>query len=142
VVELEVVEDGTLGDYVLEQPPQVRDVLLAVPKFVNEAVFSFFGRDVEGLIESAIGGLDAERSVEDQEGLADRVHDVLGVVLDILNQRSSFHYGRPAWIMSCCTCVLACGREFPIPGPRLMCSFGRPNAMRYSGSLLGLVLQP
>ena len=44
---------------------------------------------MKGLIEGAVGGLDAQRGVEHQERLAHRVHDVLGVVLDILNERFS-----------------------------------------------------
>ena len=53
------------------------------------------GRDVERLVEGAVGGPDAERGVEDQQRLAHRVHDVLGVVLDVLDQRSSFHHRYP-----------------------------------------------
>ncbi len=95
VFQFEIVEDGTLGDDVFEQPPQGGDVPLAVAQLVNKAPFGLRGRDVERLVEGAVGGLDAERGVEDQQGLADRVHDVLGVVLDVLDQRSSFHHARP-----------------------------------------------
>ena len=91
VLELEVVEDGALGDDVLEQGPQVGDVPLAVAQLVDEAALGLPGRDVERLVEGAVGGPDAQRGVEDQQRLAHRVDDVLGVVLNILDQRSSFH---------------------------------------------------
>ena len=94
VLELKVVEDGTLGDNIFEQGPQVGDVPLAVAQLVNQAVLGFFGRDVKGLVEGAVGGPDAQGGVEDQQGLAHRIDDVLGVVLNIvnlLNQWFSFH---------------------------------------------------
>ena len=95
VLELEVVEDGALGDDVLEQGPQVGDVPLAVAQLVDEAALGLRGRDVERLVEGAVGGPDAQRGVEDQQGLAHRVHDVLGVVLNILDQWLSSHRGPP-----------------------------------------------
>ena len=54
VLELEIVEDGTLGDNVLEQRPQVGDVPLAVAQLVDETVLGLLGRDVKGLVEGAI----------------------------------------------------------------------------------------
>ena len=95
VLELEVVEDGALGDDVLEQGPQVGDVPLAVAQLVDEAALGLRGRDVERLVEGAVGGPDAQRGVEDQQGLAHRVDDVLGVVLNILDQWFSSHRGPP-----------------------------------------------
>ena len=82
VLELKVVEDGTLGDNILQQGPQVGDVPLAVAQLVNEAVLGFFRRDVKGLIESAVGGPDAQGGVEDQQRLTHRIDDVLGVGFD------------------------------------------------------------
>ena len=97
VLELKVVEDGAFGDNVLEQRPQVGDVPLAVAQLVNQAVLGFFGRNVKGLIEGAVGGPDAQGGVEDQQRLAHRVHDVQGVVLNILNEWFSSHpRGPPA----------------------------------------------
>ncbi len=96
VLELEVVEDGALGDDVFEQGPQVGDVPLAVAQLVDEAALGLPGRDVERLVEGAVGGPDAQRGVEDQQGLAHRVDDVLGVVLNVFDQRSLFHHGHPA----------------------------------------------
>ena len=91
VLELEVVEDGTLGHNILEQCPQVGDVPLAVAQFVNQAVLGFRGRDVKGLIESSVGGPDAQGGVEDRQRLAHGVDDVLGVGFDILDQGFSCH---------------------------------------------------
>ncbi len=79
VLELEVVEDGALGDDVLEQGPQVGDVPLAVAQLVDEAALGLPGRDVERLVEGAVGGPDAQRGVEDQQGLSHRLHNVLGI---------------------------------------------------------------
>ena len=93
VLELEVVEDGALGDDVLEQGPQVGDVPLAVAQLVDEAALGLRGRDVERLVEGAVGRPDAQRGVEDQQRLAHRVHDVLGVVLDVLDDWFSRHRG-------------------------------------------------
>ena len=92
VLQLEVVEDGALGDDVLEQGPQGGDVPLAVAQLVDEAVLGLLGGDVEGLVEGAVGGPDAQGGVEDQQGLAHRVDDVLRVVLNILDQRCSIHH--------------------------------------------------
>src|SRR5436190_11765216 len=97
--ELKVVEDGALGDNVLEQSPQVGDVPLAVAQLVNEAVLGFCGRDVKGLIESAVGKPDAQGGVEDQQRLAHRFDDVQGVVLNVLKQGFSFHQWHPSgWV--------------------------------------------
>ena len=95
VLELEVVEDGALGDDVLEQGPQVGDVPLAVAQLVDEAALGLLGRDVERLVEGAVGGPDAQRGVEDQQRLAHRIDDVLGVVLNILDQWFTYHSGPP-----------------------------------------------
>src|SRR5687768_2979370 len=101
VVELEVVEDGAFGDDVLKEGPQVGDVPLAVAQLVDEAALGLAGRDVEGLVESAIGGPDAQRGIEDQQRLAHRIDDVLRVILNVLvfnifDQRGSFHQDHPA----------------------------------------------
>ena len=96
VLELEVVEDRALGDDVLEQGPQVGDVPLAVAQLVDESALGLIGRDVKRLVEGAVGGADAERGVEDQQGLAHRVNNVLGVVLNILNEWCSFHTYHPS----------------------------------------------
>ena len=87
VLQLEVVEDGALGDDVLEQGPQVGDVPLAVAQLVDEAVLGLLGRDVKGLVEGAVGGADAQGGVEDQQRLAHRIHDVLRVGFDGLQIR-------------------------------------------------------
>ena len=91
VVEFEVLEDGTFGNDVLEQRPQVRDVPLAVSQLVDEAAFGLPGGDVERLVKGAVGGLDTERGVEDEQRFPHRVHDVLGVVLNIFDERLWFH---------------------------------------------------
>ena len=93
VLQLKVVEDGALGNDVFEQRPQVGDVPLAVAQLVNQAVLGFFGGDVKGLIESAVGGADAQGGVEHQQRLAHRVDDVLGVRFDVFNKRIWLHRG-------------------------------------------------
>ena len=42
VLQLEVVEDGALGDDILEQGPQVGDVPLAVAQLVDEAALGLW----------------------------------------------------------------------------------------------------
>src|ERR1035438_7813032 len=74
-----------------EQSPQVGNVPLAVAQLVNELVHCLFGGDLKSLIESAVGGPDAQGGVENQQGFAHRINDVQGVVLNVLNQRFSFH---------------------------------------------------
>ena len=85
VLELKVLEHGAFGNDVLEQCPQVGDVPLAISQLVDEAALTLPGRDVERLVELAVGGPDAQRGVEDKQRLAHRVNDVLGVVLNIFD---------------------------------------------------------
>ena len=95
VVQLEIVEDGAFGDDILEQRPQVGDILLAVAELVDQAALSFRGRDVKCLVEGAIGGPDAQRRIQNQQGLAHRVDDVLSVVLNIFHEWAWFYHGHP-----------------------------------------------
>ena len=92
VLQFEVVEHGAGGDDVFEQGAQVGDVPLAVAQFVDEPALGLTGRDVERLVEGAVGRADAQGGVEDEERLADRVHDVLCVVLEVVGQRSAVHH--------------------------------------------------
>ena len=96
VLELEVVEDGARGNDILEQCPQVGDIPLTVAQFVDEAALRLPGRDVKRLVERAVGRPDAQGGVEDQQGLAHRIDDILGVVLNLLDQRCLLHRGHPA----------------------------------------------
>ncbi len=41
---------------------------------------------MKGLVEGAVGGVDAQAAVENQERLADRVDDVLRVSLNLFEQ--------------------------------------------------------
>jgi hypothetical protein len=50
---------------------------------------------MERLVKRAVGGLDAQRGIQNQQRLAHRVDNVLGVILNIVDNRSSFHYGHP-----------------------------------------------
>ena len=88
MIELKVVEDGTLGDDVFKQGPQVGDVPLAVAQLINETAFGLHGRNVERLVKRAVGGLDAQRGIQNQQGLAHRVDNVLSVILNIVDKRS------------------------------------------------------
>jgi len=87
VGDLEVVEVALGGEDVPEQGEQRREVPLAVAKFTDEAALRVLGHRLEGLVEGAVGGLDAQVAVEDEQGVADGVADVLGVGLDLLEQQ-------------------------------------------------------
>ena len=87
VLQLEVVEDRARGDDVLEERPQVGDVPLAVAQLVDQPALGLAGRDVERLVEGAVGRPHPQRGVEDQQRLPHRVHDVLRVGLDGLQIR-------------------------------------------------------
>src|ERR1700741_5418593 len=93
VIEFKVVEDGAFGDDVFKQCPQVGDVPLTITQFINETALGLYGRNVECLVKRAIGGLDAQCSIQYQQGFAHRIDDVLGVILNIVDKRFSFHYG-------------------------------------------------
>src|ERR1700730_525599 len=81
---LELVEDRTEGDNFLEKGSQDRDIPLAVAQLVNQTVLGFFERDLEGLVEGAVGRSDAQSGVKNQERLAHGIDDVLGVRLNRL----------------------------------------------------------
>ncbi len=140
VLQLEIVEDGTLGDDVFEQRPQVGDVPLAVAQLVNEAVLGLFGGDVKGLIESAVGGADAQGGVEDQQRLAHRIDDVQGVVLNILDQWLRFHPQQPPVCLSPAQTIPSSPsarlRAFPF---RIVVE--RKNLLDAFGSAVALVVQ-
>ena len=121
VFQLKIIEDGTLGDDVFEQAPQVGDVPLAVAQLVNEAVLGFFGRDVKGLIESAIGGLHAQSGVEDQQRLAHRVDDVHRIVLNIFDERLGFHPKQPLVGFSNCYSTGLRHRRLKLPSEIGLC---------------------
>src|SRR5688500_4389966 len=87
VRKLEIIEDGTFGNNILKQSPQIWDIRLTVAELVDQAVLGFCGRDVKRLIESAIGGSDAQCGVEDQQRLSHRIDDVLSVGFDGLQIR-------------------------------------------------------
>src|SRR5437763_11926255 len=79
VLELEIVEDGTLRHDVFEEGAQGRDVPLAVAQLVDEAVLGLFRGGENARVESTDRGPPSPGWCQDQEGLAHRVHDVLGV---------------------------------------------------------------
>ena len=84
---LKIVEDRTQGNNIFKEVSQDRDIPLAVAQFVNQAVLGFFERDLKSLVEGAIRGSHAQRGVKNQERLAHRIHDVLGVRFDGLQVR-------------------------------------------------------
>jgi hypothetical protein len=96
VLELEIVEDGARRDDVFEKSPQGGDVPLAVAQLVDEMAFSLNRRNMKGLIERAVGGLDPQRCVQDQQRLAYGVDDVLSIVFNVFKQSSSIHGGSPS----------------------------------------------
>ena len=75
-----------LGNDVLEQRAQSRNVPLPVTQLVDELVLGLFRRDVKGLIKGAVRRVDAQAAVENEERLAHGVDDVLGVRFDLLEQ--------------------------------------------------------
>ena len=93
MIEFEVVEEGALGDDVLEKGPQVRDVPLAISEFVNESAFGFVAGNEEGMVKGSVRGLDPERGVQNQEGLSHRIHNVLCVKIFI--EWSAIGHGIP-----------------------------------------------
>src|SRR4051794_38826799 len=84
VLQLKVVEDRTLRHDVFQKGPQGRDVPLPVSQLVDEPVLSLFGGHLKRLIEATPGAAYPQSRVKHQEPLADSVHDVLGIRLDVL----------------------------------------------------------
>ena len=82
VFEFEIVEHRTFGHHVFEQGSQIGNVPLAVAEFVNQTILGFVRGNMEILIKSAIGRVNAKRRIEHQKRLAHRVHDVLRKSLD------------------------------------------------------------
>src|SRR5271165_4616458 len=84
---LKIVEDRTQGNNIFKEVSQNRDIPLAVAQLVNQAVLGFFERDLKSLVEGAIRGSHAQGGVKNQERLAHRIDDVLGVRFDGLQVR-------------------------------------------------------
>src|SRR5690606_31930249 len=80
VVDLVVVEGLVVGEDILQEPPELGDVPLPVPEVVDEAADGLFGPGAERPVERLVGRLHAEVEVEDEETLADGVHDHFGEV--------------------------------------------------------------
>src|SRR5690606_29074074 len=69
-----------LGQDLFEEAPELGEVPLPAPELVDEAALRLVRTRFEDLVEAGVRRLDAEVGREDEEGLADRVHDGLGVV--------------------------------------------------------------
>src|SRR5204862_900863 len=87
VFELEVVEDGALWNDVFQQRAQSGNVPLTVAELVDQSVLGFIRRDMKGLVKGTVRGVNAETAVEDQQRLANGVHDILGVGFDLFDQQ-------------------------------------------------------
>ena len=72
------------------------NVPLAVAELVDQLVFGFAGRDMEGLVECAVRALYAEVGVEHQKRLANSIDDILRVRLDVFDERLLIH-----WHLAC-----------------------------------------
>ena len=68
VFQFEIVEDRTLRNDVFEERSQVGNVPLAVAQLVDQAVFGFLGRDLEGLVEGAVGAIGRAMSCRASRG--------------------------------------------------------------------------
>ena len=86
VLENEVVEDQAAGHDVFEKVPQSRKSPLPIAELVDVLIFGFSRRDAECLIKRSIGGPDQERGIENEQGFADRVENVLAEVLKVGEQ--------------------------------------------------------
>ena len=84
VVYFKIVEVAVSRKDLLQQHPQARDVPLAVAQVVEEPALRLGGRDQESLIERPVRGPHSQVGVENQQGLADGLHDALGVIESVL----------------------------------------------------------
>ena len=80
--QLEVIEDRACRNDVLEKSTQRGDVPLAVAELVDQAVLGFGRRNPERVIKCAIARLHAQRRIENQQWLTNRVDDVLRIRFD------------------------------------------------------------
>jgi len=82
-----VVEMVLARDDLAEQVQQGREVPLSVAQLADGLVLGLFRRGLEGLVEGPVRGLNAQVPVQDEQGVADGVPDVLGVSLNLLKQQ-------------------------------------------------------
>src|SRR5580704_16301545 len=87
VLQLEVVENRTLGNNIFQESAQIGDVPLAVAQLVNQAVLGFFEGDLKSLVEGAVTRSHPQSGIENQERLAHGVDDVLSVGFNGLQLR-------------------------------------------------------
>ncbi len=69
---------GVLGRHTFQQQPQLGNIPLAVAQPVDRTAMNVLKLHPEGLVESAVCRDDAQILIEDQERIADRIHDGLG----------------------------------------------------------------
>ena len=78
-LDLEALEGGFLEQHLRQQAVQLRDVPLALGELVERAADRGLRLGLEGSVERRIRGPHPQLRVEDEEGLAHRLHDALGV---------------------------------------------------------------
>ena len=87
MVHLVAVEDGFIGEDVLEQHPQFGDVPLPVAEVVDEIADGLLGRYLEGFVETEIGREDFQLRVQHHQRLAHGLDDALGILQGLLDLR-------------------------------------------------------
>jgi hypothetical protein len=63
---------------VLQQQPKLGNIPLAIAQPVNRTTLNVLKMHPECLVESAVCGDDTQVLIEDQQRIADRIHDRLG----------------------------------------------------------------
>ena len=81
VLHHKVLDDRVVRQDVLQELAQGGDVPVAVAQVIEQAALSLGGRDLEHRVERAVRGLHAQAGIEDQQRLADRVDEALGIGL-------------------------------------------------------------
>ena len=80
LLHLEGLEGAVLGEHLSERLAQPGEVPLAVPQLEQETPLGVLRPHTEGVVEGAVGRLDPELAVHDEDGPPHRGHDGVGVV--------------------------------------------------------------
>ena len=89
---------GVARQDLLQQHPQLGDVPLAVPQRVDRTAFDILNVELERQIERTACGDHAQVPVEDQQRLADRVHDGLGQHAPIIDVQERLAIGPSRYV--------------------------------------------
>src|SRR3989339_2275449 len=86
VLHLEVFKGDVPVDDLFQQSSQLGNVPLAVPQFINGAVFRSLLGSVKSMIKNLVGGDHLEIAVQDKQRLPHRVHNAFGEILGYIQQ--------------------------------------------------------